>query len=166
MRLFRWLATFMAALAAGIIGVFVVLPFGLVVHELVILPLALLIGALFSALGASWASSLLARDQTRARIVPVLVAAAIGAALIALILALLYVADATRPANILPPPGVQGLAASLALAFATTLAAGRFRGTQRETASQGRLMAALIVVAVISVPAVIFVAALLGLTGA
>ena len=57
MRLLLWLGIFAAALASAVIGIFVVLPFGLVVHELVILPLALLIGGLFASAGASWAGT-------------------------------------------------------------------------------------------------------------
>jgi hypothetical protein len=166
MRALKWFGTYIAALAGGIIGTFLVLPFGLVVHELVILPLALLLGALLAAIGASWAASQLASDQTRMRLLPVVASAEIGAALAALILAALYFVDAAQPASLLPPPGTIGIAASLVLALDVTLAAGRFRGTQRETVGQGRLTALLLVVALVGVPAVIVVAALFGLAGA
>jgi hypothetical protein len=166
MRLLKRFATYVAALAGAIIGIFLVLPFGLVVHELVIMPLALLVGGLLASVGASWAASQLARDQTRTRLLPVVAFAEAGAALAALMFAVIYTGDAARPENVLPTPGVIGIAASLVLALDVTLAAWRFRGTQSETASQGRLMALLLAVAVVSVPVVIVVASLFGLTGA
>jgi hypothetical protein len=166
MRLFKRFATYVAALACSTIGIFLVLPFGLVVHELVILPLALLVGALLAAIGASWAASQLASDQTRTRLQPVVAFAEAGAVLVALMLIIMSIGDATRPENVLPPPGTIGIAVSLVLALDVTLAAWRFRGTQSETAGQGRLMALLLAVAVVCIPLVIVVASLFGLTGA
>jgi hypothetical protein len=155
-----------AALAGAIIGMFAVLPLGLVVHELVILPLALFVGALFAALGASWAASQLARDKTHTRLLPVVIYAEAGALIAAMIIVVLYLADARRPVNTFPPPGVIAIAVSLALALDVSLAARRFRAAPSEGRSQTRLALTLLAVAVVGVPLVIMIASLFGLTGA
>jgi hypothetical protein len=165
MRLLLWLGVFAAALAGAVIGIFVVLPFGLVVHELVILPLALLVGGLLAGAGAGWAGTRLDRGPTRPQLLAVVAVAEGMAALLALALIALAVADSARPAQLLPPPGVVGSAAALVLALAASLAALRFR-EPRGAGSQTRLLAALLALAILSIPATIAVAALLGLTGA
>jgi hypothetical protein len=165
MRLLLWLGMFAAALAGAIIGIFIVLPFGLVVDELVIMPLALLVGGLLAGVGASWAGGWLDRGATRPRLLPVVAVAEGVAALLALGLDAVALADAARPAQLLPPPGVVGIVASLLLALAASLSAAGLR-EQRQAGGQARLIAALLGLAVVSVPATIVVAALLGLTGA
>ena len=165
MRVLLWLGIFAAALAGAVIGIFVVLPFGLVVHELVILPLALLVGGLLAGMGASWAGARLGAGPTRPRLLAVVAVAEAVAALLALGLDGLAAADAARPAQLLPPPGVVGGAAALLLALAADLAALRLR-EPRDAGSQTRRFAALLALAILSVPATIVVAALLGLAGA
>jgi arsenical pump membrane protein len=165
MRLLLWAGIFAAALAGAVIGIFVVLPFGLAVHELVILPLAMLVGGLLAGAGASWAGARLDSGPTRPRLLAVVAVAEGLAALLALIIEALAAADAARPAQLLPPPGVVGIAAGLALALAASLAALRLR-EGRGAGGQARLFAALLGLAVLSIPATIAVAALFGLTGA
>jgi hypothetical protein len=165
MRLLIWLGIFVAALAGAVIGIFVVLPFGLVVHELVIVPLALLVGGLLAGIAASWAGARLGSGPTRPRLLAVVAVTEGVAALLALALDALAVADAARPAQLLPPPGVVGSAASLALALAASTAAARLH-ERRDAGSQARLIGGLLALAVLSVPATIAVAWLFGLTGA
>ena len=165
MRFLLWLGIFAAALASAVIGIFVVLPFGLVVHELVILPLALLVGALLAGVGASWAGTRLDSGPTRPRLLAVVAVAESLAVLLSLIVVALTAADATQPAQLLPPPGVVGIVGSLVLALAASLAALRLR-EPRGASSQARLLAALLGLAVLSVPTTIAVASLFGLTGA
>jgi hypothetical protein len=165
MRLLLWFGIFAAALASAVIGIFVVLPFGLIVHELVILPLALLVGGLLAGAGASWAGTRLGSEPTRPHLLAVVAAAESVAAVLALLIVAIAVADAARPAQLLPPPGAMGIAAALALAIAASLAALRFR-EPRGAGSQTRLLSALLALAVLSIPATIVVAALFGLTGA
>jgi hypothetical protein len=165
MRLLRWFGIFAAALAGAVIGVFLVLPFGLVVHELVILPLALLSGGLLAGIGASWAGTWLGSEPTRPRLLMVVAVAEGVAALLALGLAALAIADAGQPAQLMPPPGVVGIAAGLLPALGASLAASRFCEA-RGAGGQARLIAVLLALAVVSVPVAIAVAALFGLTGA
>jgi hypothetical protein len=163
-RLLLWLGIFAAALASAVIGIFVVLPFGLVVHELVVLPLALFVGGLFASAGASWAGTRLDSGPTRPRLPAVVAVAESLAVLLSLIVVALTAADAAQPAQLLPPPGVLGIAGSLALALAASLAALHFR--EPRGASQARLLAALLGLAMLSIPATIVVASLFRLTGA
>jgi hypothetical protein len=165
MRLLVWLAIFTAALASAVIGIFVVLPFGLVVHELVILPLAALVGGLLASAGAIWAGARLMAGPTWPRPLAVVVATESVAAMLALLIVALAAVDAPRPAQLLPPPSAIGMAAALALALAASMAALRFR-EPRGAGSQARLLVMLLGLAVVSLPATIAVAALLGLTGA
>jgi hypothetical protein len=165
MRWLLWLGIFAAALASAVIGIFVVLPFGLVVHELVILPLALLVGGLLAGAGASWAGTRLDSGPTRPRLPAVVAVSESVAAALASIVVALSAADARQPAQLLPPPGVVGIAAGLTLALAAGLAAMRFR-EPRGVGAQTRMFVTLLAVAVLSVPATIVVAALFGLTGA
>ncbi|HEX5690147.1 MAG TPA: hypothetical protein VFX76_09100 [Roseiflexaceae bacterium] len=166
MRALKLVAIYLAALAGAIIGIFAVLTLGLIAHELVILPLALFVGALLSSVGAAWAAGQLSSDGTRTRLLPVVIYAEVGALMAALIIIGLYLADAARPANLLPPPGLIGLAVSLALALDVSLAARRFRAAPSEAGQQRRLSLALLALALVSVPLVLVVASLFGLTGA
>jgi hypothetical protein len=165
MRLLLWLGIFVAALAGAIIGVFVVLPFGLVVHDLVILPLALLVGGLLAGIAASWAGARLGSGPTRPRLLAVVAVTEGVAALLALALDALAAADAAQPAQLMPPPGIVGIVAGLALALAASLAATRLREA-RDAGGQARLIGGLLALAILSVPATIVVASLFGLTGA
>src|SRR5688572_11500350 len=143
MRWLLWLGIFAAALASAVIGIFVVLPFGLVVHELVILLLALLVGGLLAGVGASWAGTRLVSGPTRPHLLAVVAASEGVAAVLALIAVAISIADAARPAQLLPPPGLVGSAAGLVLALAATLAALRFR-EPRGAGRQTRMLAVLL----------------------
>ena len=162
MRLFGRLATFLAALIAGGLGLLLVLPLGLVVIEWVIFPTALAVGALLGALGAGWVGTWMAGDGTRTRLGAAVAAAeAAGLALALVVLG----SAALRGALLGPVIGIAG-ACSLALAIAASMATMIFRhpagGPQRDVA----LTLALLALAVVGVPAVVTLAGLAGLTGA
>lgn len=115
-----------ATLATGVVGGYgtagVVLTLGLVVPGLVVAVLALGTGALFAALGAACASTLLAGDRTMARLVLVVAVAETTAGLAGLLLA-------GRSFGLLPPSRspttvLIGLLATIGVA---SLAAGRIR---------------------------------------
>ncbi len=92
--LFRF-GTLVAAWLGSTIGLFLVLPLGLIVIEWLIFPLALAVAALLAALSAGWAATFLARDQTQTRLLPVIgvtEVAAVGIALLFLIMVKLGVA--------------------------------------------------------------------------
>jgi hypothetical protein len=159
--LFR-LGTLLAAWAGSIISLFPVLLLGLVVVEWVIFPLGLVIAGLLAALSAGWAGTLLARDQTQTQLWPVIwitEVAAIGTALIFLLLVRLGAAS-------FGPLIIPILIFSLILALCAGVATWRFRSAKQETKSEVKLTVGLLVLAVVSVPAVIFIASLFGLTGA
>jgi hypothetical protein len=114
------LATFLAGLLGGGLGLLAILPLGLVVVEWVVFPTALAVGALLAALAAGWAGTWTAGDGTRTRLAAVVAVA--GAAGPALALAVLGSA-ALRGALLAPVIGVAG-GASLTLALLALAAAG------------------------------------------
>jgi hypothetical protein len=151
----------LAALLGAAVGVFFVLPFGLIVVEYIIFPLSLAVAAVLASLAAGWVGNRLAADHTRTQLLPV-VWATLAAAVV---LAVLFLANAALRLVILGPVFYPGLVCALVLALAATIAAGRFRG--RQTAGGDiRLTLLLLVAAVAGVPLVVFLAWLAGLAGA
>lgn len=155
------LGAFLAALVGSALGLFLVLPLGLIATEWVIFPLALGVAALFAALAAGWAANWLAAGGPRTRLAQVVVATVVVAAVMA---AILLATTAFRQA-LLGPVGYIGLFCALALALAATLATGRFRTPERAS-GEVLLTVGLLALAVLLVPGVLFVAWLAGLTGA
>jgi hypothetical protein len=162
MNLRFWLGTLIAGWIGSLIGLFLILPLGLIVVEFVSFPLALGMGALLAALGAGWAGTLLATDGARTRLWPVVGVAEVTA----LLLALLFLASAALGMALLGPWLVIGVACSVMLALSATLATGRFREARQQASANGRLTLALLGLAVVLVPTVIWVASRFGLTGA
>ena len=162
MQLLMALVTFLVALIGAMSGLFLLLPLGLVVHELVIFPLALAIAALLAAIAANWAGSGLARDETRTRLLPV-VGATEGVALVAL---LVVIANFALRLAIFNRIMIIAVFCGLMLALGATVATWRFRRSKESPSSDGLLTLALLGLAVVAVPVVIFVASLFGLTGA
>ena len=157
-----WLATFLAALVGGGLGLVLILPLGLAGIEWVVFPLALAVGALLAALAAGWVGTWLAGDGTRTRLAPVVVVTeATGLALALVVLG----STALRGTLLGPVIGVAGVG-SLVLATAASAATWAVR---RPAAAPGRdltLTLALLALAVVGVPAVVALASLAGLTGA
>ena len=79
------LGVFGAAFVGGMFGALSVFPLGLGVHEFVIWPLTLIIGALFAAILAAWISTLLAPDQMRSRLLAIVGAVEAIAVVVALV---------------------------------------------------------------------------------
>ena len=156
-----WLGTALAALVGAGVGVFFVLPLGLIVVEYVIFPLALFVGAVLASRAASWVGNRLAPGTNRARLSRV---AGVTLAAAAVLAALLLAGSALRLV-LLGPVFYVGLFSAVVLALAATLAAARFRSAQ-PASSDRRLALWLLVLAVLSVPAAIFLAWLAGLAGA
>lgn len=162
MQLLYRLGTFVAAWVGSLIGLVLVLPLGLIVMEWLIFPLALVIAALLAALSAGWAGIYLANDQTQTRLVPVIgvtEVAGIGVALLFLLLVRLGMASFG------PLVGPIALF-SLVLTLTATMATWRFRAPQQNRGGEVKLTVTLLVLAVVSVPVVVFLASLLGLAGA
>jgi hypothetical protein len=156
-----WLGTALAALVGAGVGVFLVLPLGLIVVEYVIFPLALFVGAVLASLTASWVGNRLAPDATRTHLLRVLGVTLAAAA----VLAVLFLANAALRLVLLGPVFYVGVFSTAALALTATLSTARFR-SPRAASSDARLTVMLLVLAVLSVPTVIFLAWLAGLTGA
>lgn len=139
-------ATLVAAVVGGVGSAGAVLTLGLFVPGLVVAILALGSGALFAALAAAWASSLLAPDRTMARLPVVVAAAEVVAALAGLVLA----APDFRFLAVPPSPGTVflGLVAGI---LVTSLAAGRAREPRHDLGRQLALSAGLAALGVVCV---------------
>ncbi len=145
------------------IGVMLVLPFGLVVAEFVIWPLALVIGALFAAIAAGWAGNLLAPG--RSRFLPIAGVSEVTAAVVAVLLAAIFVL-------ILPlfpqngfifgsPSFLLGLGV-IFIAMGASWAAWHFRSTERDPARDAAITLGLMVLAILLFVATLLLAGLFG----
>lgn len=162
-----YLATAVAALLGSMVGMILVLPFGLVVSEVVIFPVAAAISALLAALCGGWAATGLAPDRSRTRLLPAVGASEVVAVLVAmLLLAYLGFSQAALPRVVAVPPLMLGTAAAVVLAVGATLAAWRFRSAEGRTPDDVRLTLVLLALGLAGVLAAFFLASLAGLTGA
>lgn len=162
MQLLFRLGILIAAWFGSIIGLVLVLPLGLIVAEWLIFPLALAITALLAALSAGWAGTFLADDQTQTHLLPVIgvtEAVAVGVTLIFLIMVRLGMAS-------FGPLIVPAVIFSLILTLSASVATWCFRRPKQSIGSEVKLTVTLLVLAVVSVPSVIFLASLFGLAGA
>jgi hypothetical protein len=154
--------TFFAAFAASVAGLFLVLPFGLIASEYVILPLAMGVAGVLGTIAASWAGNYMAGDGTRTHLYRTAAAVETAAAVIA---GVVLIISAIR-GSLFGPWFYIALVCSVLLAAAAASAVGRFRVPAgsgfREWAQTGLLF----LIAVVAIPATLFVAWLLGLTGA
>lgn len=140
----------------------IVLPLGLIVIEWLIFPLGLVIAAVLAALSAGWVGTYLAHDQTWTQLAPVIgvtVAVAVGVALLFLVFVRLGMTG-------FGPLIIPVVIFSLILALSASIATWRFRRPQQDKRGDVRLTVALLVLAVASVPSVVFLASRLGLAGA
>jgi hypothetical protein len=161
------LGSFLAALTGALAGTLLVLPFGLVVVELVVYPLAAAMGALLAALAAGWTATLLARDGSRTRLLPVVGAVeAVAVVVVALLLGYLALDWAARPRVLAVTPFTLAVMGSVLLAAAATVAAWRQRAHGRRLRDDARLTAALVALALAAIPVTLVLAGLAGLAGA
>src|SRR5215204_3346122 len=123
MQPLAWIGTLAAGIVAGAIGMFLVLPLGLIAHEYLIYPMALGLSALFASIAASWISNLLSSDGTRSRLLRV-VGLTEGAAVALGAIVLLVL---TFRESLLGPVATIGIVSCLILGVAATVAAGRSR---------------------------------------
>jgi hypothetical protein len=159
--------TFLAALLGSLAGVVPLFPLGLVAPEVVVYTLAAGVGAVFAALAAGWAATLLARDGSRTRLLAAVgFTEAVAVAAVVLLLAYRVLAARLLPFVLDVRPIVLAVACALLLAAGATVAAWRYRSAGRYPGGDGRLTLALLALAVASVPAVLYVASLFGLIGA
>lgn len=161
MRLPFVVGTFVSALIGSTLGIFLVLPFGLIASEFVIFPLALAVSAILGSICAAWAGNFLAGDGTRTRLLQV-VGVTEG---IAAIIALAILGGVSLRLVLLGPLINVALVCTAALALAACVATWGFRSAERDP-REGRLTLGLLALAAVSVPATIFIAWLAGLTGA
>ena len=156
-----WVGTSLAALIGSAVGIFFVLPLGLVVEELVIFPLALGVAAVLAALSAGWAGNWLPPHGTRTQLSRVVMVTEVVAAVIAVVV----VANAALRVVLLGPVISIGLFCIVALALVASVSTWRFRSRERGT-REGLLTMGLLTLAIVSVPVIVFLAWLAGLTGA
>lgn len=112
-------STWLAAWLGSLIGLFLVLPLGLIVIEWMVFPLALIIAAVLAGLSAGWTGTLLARDQTQTQLLPVIgctILTGIGLAAIFLVLVQVGIANF---GPLLVPIAIFSLILSLSAAVAT-----------------------------------------------
>lgn len=163
MNLLKYLIVFVAALATGMVAEVPVSTLGLIVTEIVVLPLIFGAGAIFAAVSALWTSNLLVRGRTQGRLVPV-VEVSLSAAIIVSILSL------TAPLLgdfLIAPWGLGMLLVGTAfIAFSSSVATWRFRQTARDLRRDALLTLILLVLAPAVVIAVVFLTCSLGYCGA
>lgn len=156
------LTTLAAGWVGSLVGLILILPLGLIVLEWIIFPLALMIAAILAALGTGWAGTYLAHDETRTRLEPVVGSTVV----VAVVLALLFLVLVSVGVASFGPLFVPALLFSAILALSASIATWRYRRPRQNSAGDGRLTVALLVLATVSVPCVVFLAASFGLAGA
>lgn len=162
MHRFDRFRTFIAAWCGSLVELLLVLPLGLLVIEWLILPLALVIAALLAALCAGWVGTCRAKGATQTQLLPVIgVTVATAAALALLFLSLVWVGVASFGPLIIPV-----VMFSLLLALNATHATWRYRRPTQDRRGAVKLTVTVLVLAVLSVPLVVMLAARFGLAGA
>ena len=166
-RLAATVAAFIVAALAAFAAIVLVFPFGLILHEAVIFPLALCIAGVFAALGAGWMGTILKTAGGRTRLLPV-TGMTVGAATLLSVAILLFLtwAESQRPAVVAVNPFVVAATAPVAIALTAALAIARFRAAARTARQDVLTSLGLLALCVLSVPATIVLAAQFGLAGA
>jgi hypothetical protein len=128
-----------AAFVGGMFGALSVFPLGLVVHEFVIWPLTLIIGALFAAILAAWIGTLLAPDQMRSRLLAIVGAAEAIAVVVALVYLLALPLWSVLPWIFSARIYSLGLC-MLIVALSASWATGRYRSSRGRLGWDGGIM--------------------------
>ena len=166
----RVAATFVAfivALLAAFAAIVLVFPFGLILHEAVIYPLALCIAAVFAALGAGWMGTILRAGEGRTRLLPVAgVSVGVAALLAVAVLLFLAWAENQRPAVVTLSPFHIAAVVPALIALVAVLATVRLRTTAHTLRGDVLSTLGLLAASVLSIPTAILLAAQLGLAGA
>lgn len=160
----RRAAALVAALICGTFVGMLVLPFGLVVVEPIIFPLTFGIAALFAALGASWAGTLLGSNHTSSRILPVVGVSEAMAGIVVILFLITAVGESMlwylgSPAIVLG--GVMVL-----IGLSASWAAWHFRKPVRRIGRDALMTLGLVVSAMVVFVGTIYLASLFGMVGA
>lgn len=160
----KYSIVFVAALAAGMVAEVPVSTLGLIVTEIVVLPLTFGIGAVFAALSALWTSNLLVRGRTRGRLVSV-----VGICLsTAIIVSILTLIAPLLGGSFIATWGRLGMliVGTVFVALSSSVATWRFRQTGRDLRRDALMTLVLLVLAIAAVIAVVFLTCGLGYCGA
>ena len=166
-RVAATVVAFIVALLAAFAAIVIVFPFGLILHEAIIFPLALCVAGVFAALGAGWMGTILHVAAGRTRLLAVTGVTVVVAAFIALgLLLFLAWAESQRPAVISLSPFHVAAVAPIVLALVATIAVGRLRTPAPTLPRDVLTTLGLLAACVLSVPAAIVLGAQFGLAGA
>jgi hypothetical protein len=152
-----WLPTQIVSLTAAIF----LFTFGLILIEFLLYPLALGIGALLSGLTAVWVSNRLFKDGLQTSMEAVV----LRCELAAVILSLILIAASAGGFTAVPPILTAG-AAAFVLALVATYCKIKLRRPPIPSTNAPRRAIVLLVIALMAIPAVIFIASLFGWAGA
>lgn len=152
---------FFVAFLGSMAGMVLLIPFGLLVQESIILPITMLVSALPATLAAGWVGSAFRFNGQRTN----LKAAVVAVEKTAVLLALFQFIDATFNMIRLSPTFLVALVSSMILASSAVIATGRHR--QQDTTLRQDVKLTLQLLAIVPiVPIVVLFATWLGLTSA
>lgn len=161
MKSIRYFTLFFAAFLGSMIGMIILIPFGLLVQKSIILPIIMLVAAIPAALAAGWVGNALDLHGQQTQLKTMV----LSVEKTAVFLAIYQFLDATFYLFRLSPPALMALAASVVLALSSVIAAVRYR--QQESSIRQDVKLTLKLLAIIPiVPCVILFATWLGLTSA
>ena len=155
------IASFVAALIGGLIGLMLLLPLGLILPEFLVFPLAHGVAGAIAALCAGWTATLMSRDGTPTRLAPVMVAVVCTSVLLAIVLV-----GAGSVRSLLGPLIIPAVISAILTAVVAAGVASHYRSRTATASAERRLTLAAVGVIIVLVPAVVFAASVLGLAGA
>ena len=160
-HLFRWLLIWFCTEVVLVVVITLLFAFGLILIELLVYPLALGIGGLLAALLASWLANRLVDDG---RYTAPLAVTAVSL-LVALIWAIaLLLIDVGYIINL--PPIFYSISAATILAVTATVTSNRLRRVQPPRPQETRRLLRWLLLSFLAIPAIIYLASLVGWAGA
>ena len=163
----RWLAVFIAALVVSIAGSIPVFATGLIVHEAVSNSLTMVVMGLLAAISSSWLSNIFTIGSKRSRLLPIVGASEIVAAILALAYFFVTMSPAAPELHRLFSVNIFLLVVwGVLLSASACLAAWHFRSSTLNPKRDAITSLALLGLAIVAVVATIAIASLFGLTGA
>ena len=161
MKSMTYFILFLAAFLGSMFGMVLLIPFGLLVQESIILPITMLVAALPAALAAGWVGNAFRLNGQRTH----LKAAVLSVEKTAVFLAIFQFIDVTFNLVRLSPLFLVALVSSVVLALSAAVAAGRHRQQETTLRQDVKLTLQLLTIVPI-VPFSILLATWLGLTSA
>ncbi len=158
-----WLGVIAAALVGGLSGAIFVFPLGLIVAEVISIPLTLGSAGLFAAISASWVATFLAPDRSRSRILPIVAACEAMAGVVTLAI---FASRLSPAASRLVSPSFILALGMLVIVPGASVATRRLRRPRSGLRRDALLTAGWLVLAVLLVAAAIAIASFFGLAGA